>query len=101
MYITEKQSHELVSDLNRLYQLKYFGGIKRIFDSKKLESIIGKINFVEHKVGLRECLGEFLDSDKQFKNINILGVKKLLHEKDEVDSVNTMNTTSCNLLCEI
>lgn len=53
------------------YPIKYDRLYNRLFNSEKADTICGcKINYILIKNGLRQCLQEFLDSDRQFGSMD-------------------------------
>lgn len=48
-------------DLGRYYQIKYARAVSRRFDNSKLQSIVGKIDFISAQDGLIKCLREYLN----------------------------------------
>ena len=56
--------------LGKYYQLKYARSVSRRFDNSKLNSIVGKMDFISAEAGLSECLNRFLDGDMKFRRIS-------------------------------
>ena len=53
---------ELSVHFNRIYQTRYARGISRQYDNSKLESMIGRLDFVTPQEGLTKCMNSFLDN---------------------------------------
>ena len=57
-------------NLGKYYQIKYARSISRRFDNSKLEALIGTFRFVDPDTGLKECLMQFLEGERRFRNVS-------------------------------
>ncbi|MCR4611015.1 MAG: hypothetical protein K5644_03860, partial [Lachnospiraceae bacterium] len=59
---------QVVKNLNRYNQYKYARGISRCFSNRKVESILGKINWSTMEEGLTSCIQFFFQSGAHVTN---------------------------------
>ncbi len=94
VYVDDWQ--ELGRDLGKYYQLKYARSVNRIFDNSKLESLIGKVKFVDPYNGLKRCLCDYLDGEYDFKRISwkteayynrMIGIAGLMEEFSKKEKI--------------
>lgn len=77
---------------NRYWQIKYDRLYNRVFDSSKIQSVTGNMEFTQIKEGLKKSLTEFLQGERKFKtqDINWLSqgfFDKVCHEKTSLSEI--------------